>query len=294
MIDNIIRKSKMGMLILKEVISRRNNKIKIHTTKETLEKIANECKSVARFGDSEFNLMFGNDLIYQKYSEQMAAMMKNVLCDKKKNNNCLVCIPYSFYRLNGFTAKSKLFWLKYFAKNRRRLENVLDVNYSYYDAQISRIYVNRSDKRLSQQYFNIWQKIWNDKNLLIVEGKLSRFGVGNSLLDNAKSIRRIICPSENAFDKYNEIKESILSTTGYDLVIISLGPTATLIAYELSLQGVWAIDSGNLDMEYEWMSRSAKRPIALDNKYTIEARNGTMVEECDDSKYISQIIKRIC
>lgn len=30
-------------------------------------------------------------------------------------------------------------------------------------------------------------------------------GVGKDLYENAKSVKRIICPTNNAFDKYDEI-----------------------------------------------------------------------------------------
>ena len=47
------------------------------------------------------------------------------------------------------------------------------------------------------------QKIYaiKDRDVIICEGEKTRMGVGNDLLDNCKSIKRIICPSENAFDK---------------------------------------------------------------------------------------------
>ena len=35
-------------------------------------------------------------------------------------------------------------------------------------------------------------------------------GVGNDLFDNVNSIKRVLVPSVNAFDKYDEILEEIL------------------------------------------------------------------------------------
>ena len=43
---------------------------------------------------------------------------------------------------------------------------------------------------------------------VFVEGDKTRMGVGNDLFDNAKSIQRILCPSESAFDNYDAILEA--------------------------------------------------------------------------------------
>lgn len=39
----------------------------------------------------------------------------------------------------------------------------------------------------------------------MIEGEKSRLGVGNDLFEGAKSIRRILGPAQNAFDKYEEL-----------------------------------------------------------------------------------------
>ena len=43
--------------------------------------------------------------------------------------------------------------------------------------------------------------MWNNIDVLIVEGEHTRFGVGNDLLAIAKGVERIICPDKNAFNK---------------------------------------------------------------------------------------------
>ena len=54
------------------------------------------------------------------------------------------------------------------------------------------------------------KEMWNNIDVLIVEGEHTRFGVGNDLLANAKSVERIICPDKNAFNKYDNIFKSKL------------------------------------------------------------------------------------
>jgi len=63
---------------------------------------------------------------------------------------------------------------------------------------------------------------------LIVEGEQSRIGIRNDLLNQTKSIKRIICPTKNAFRVYNKILNSVLKISKDHLILIALGPTATV------------------------------------------------------------------
>ena len=53
------------------------------------------------------------------------------------------------------------------------------------------------------------KKIWDHKEIVIIEGEQSRLGIGNDLFKNAISIQRVLCPILNAFKsifKYQEKK----------------------------------------------------------------------------------------
>lgn len=287
------RKINMMILIIRELFARLKNKIIVENTMDTLETMLNKKKAVARFGDGEFNALFGEDLKFQKHIPELSDRLKDILLDKENNDNCLICIPYAMVSLRGLTVKSQIFWVKYYAKYRSKIMKVLSDDIKYYDSQITRIYVNRSDKNKSVCYFDKWKQLWNNKTILLVEGSESRLGVGNSLFDNSKEVKRIICPSKDAFMKYQEIYNAIFSISNYDICLIALGPTATVLAYDLSKHGILAIDTGNMDMEYEWMLRKVNKQIAIEGKYTMEAQDGTEVGDCVDERYKNQIIKVI-
>ena len=119
-------------------------------------------------------------------------------------------------------------------------------------------------------------------------------GVNNDLFSNAKSIKRIIGPSKNAFNVINEIK---YKTEEYarpeDLILIALGPTATILAYELAKDGFQAIDIGHIDIEYEWYLRNANSKIPIPGKYVNEAsdKGGNKPDDSIiNDEYLSQII----
>lgn len=51
------------------------------------------------------------------------------------------------------------------------------------------------------------------------------------------SIKRIICPNFNAFRVYNKIIKEVLKIKEKRLILIALGPTATVFVYDLSKLG---------------------------------------------------------
>lgn len=89
------------------------------------------------------------------------------------------------------------------------------------------------------------------------------------------------------------LEEVLKNADREDLVLLALGPTATVLAYDLAKEGLWAIDSGNLDMEYEWYLRNKKQKEIIPGKYSIEVDGGTRVSVIRDEKYEEQIIAKL-
>ena len=246
--------------------------------------------SVSRFGDGEFDLINGKSLKFQKYDENLSLRLKEILAIKEENQNLKVCIPCAYKYLKDFNKKSQLFWIMYFKNNRKKLSFLLDKKYQYLDSQITRIYINRKSIKQSEKYFQSWKKIWNEKDLLIVEGEKSRFGVGNDLFANARTVLRILCPAENAFERYEKIFQAIKDNAKDKMVLIVLGPTATVLAYDLAKCGIRALDIGNMDMEYEWFLRKTSEKVNIEGKYSIEVNDGMVVKDSNNSEYFSQIL----
>ena len=278
---------------LLNAMGQRKYAVQVFDTAETLEAIRKQKYSLSRFGDGEFDLILGKGLKFQKFDARLAEKLKNILSQPIDAHPCKVAIPHVYASLKGMTYNSRKFWSMYFVENREKIYGLLDSKYHYYDAQVTRIYVNRRCKTEAYAYFQQWKSIWRDQDILLVEGKSSRFGAGNDLFDEAKSVERILCPARDAFDHYDEILNTITEHGKNKLVLLVLGPTATALACDLSCRGIWAIDSGNLDMEYEWSKIRAKKQTAIAGKYTHEAENGTQVSEVSDARYEKQIIAQI-
>lgn len=268
---------------------------KVLGTDDTIYEILTYKKSISRYGDGEFSLIFGQSLPFQEYSNEMAIKLKQILGSNLTGH--VVAIPNVFGSLNEFSDKSKSWWSDYLLSHRKKIYNILDMKKVYYDAQMTRIYINRKNKENSKIRFENIKKIWENKKILIVEGEYSRFGIGNDIFLNCKDVKRLLIPAKNAFSKYSEILcqiDEVCNNNDFELILLAAGPTATCLAYDLHLKGYWAIDIGNLDMEYEWMNLGCTEQVAIKGKYTHEARNGDKnISEINDSRYINQIISKV-
>lgn len=140
-----------------------------------------------------------------------------------------------------------------------------------------------------EECFDKLKTIWQDKDVVFVEGEGSRLGYKNDLFSRTKSIKRIICPAKDAFEKYDEILEECKKISKDKLFIIALGPTATVLAYDLTDLGYRALDLGHIDIEYEWFLRNTKEKTAIKDKYVNEVKGGRVVTSIKDQKYLSEI-----
>jgi len=275
----------------------KENNLKIMNTIETLDYIiANKC-SIARFGDGELRMIFKNiNISFQSYSNTLSEKLRETLL-ANENNNLLICIPFLLIDHNSLSNSfAKKVWKTFKHDYMMDIHNLLGKNYPYVfgDSFISRPYMDFQDYEKANLVFKKFKSIWNEQNIVIVEGSKTRLGIGNDLFDNAKSIKRILVPSKGAYDKIDSIKEAILKNTSQkDLILLAVGPTATILASDLSKQGLWSLDIGHIDIEYEWFLRKATKKINIHEKSVIEVPGGEHVDTCNNENYNRQIIFQI-
>lgn len=279
-------------------------KLKILSAEKTLAYIEKYQCSLARFGDGEFEMILGDDHEsdkgisgFQKLNPELTKRLIEVL--SSKDPNLLVCIPYTLNSIWGRTQESQNFWYYWSERNEQR-KRITNLIYSFHgaakvfgDSQVSRPYIAWKTKRKAEGIFPSIMGLWKNKDIIIVEGVKTRMGVGNDLFADARSIKRILGPAKNAFDYLDEILEKIEEVHTNELIVMALGPTATVLAAELSAKGIQAVDIGHIDIEYEWYLRGAKKHDIIPGKFTNEALQGSNVDDCNDEWYNSQIVAYI-
>jgi glycosyltransferase family protein len=265
----------------------------VKSCEETIEEIIKNRKSISRFGDGELPLAFGLGPIgFQKSDKELAKRLREILVSK---DDILIGIMDAFGNIERYSFDYQMHLRNILTKqcNRDNMYSMLDFNKVYYNTFISRPYTLTYDSHYAWRIFELLKGIWNNQNIVFIEGSESRLGYGNDLFDNAKSIRRIVGPKEDAFDCYDSIYQETLKVEKDALILLALGPTATILAYDLAKAGYWAVDIGHVDIEYEWYLMGVTRKVPIKYKYVNEARNGDIVDSISDDTYRKQIIAEI-
>lgn len=265
--------------------------------KQTIEYIKKHDCSISRYGDGEFGLILKtNNPDFQSKNIELEKRLAEIC--KTRDNRVLICIPHNFLSTIDCNDFAKKFWDWWIWHNNNIIQvaKLLGLNRKHKiifgDAQITRPYMDWKDKSQSSMKFDLLKSLWANKDILIVEGENTRLGVGNDLFDQCQSIKRILCPAKNAYDKYNEILNYVKMYSNNKLVIIALGPTATVLAYDLGVNNIQALDIGHIDIEYEWYLQGATKKQAIKGKEVqeIHSVNDSILY---DEKYESQILLKI-
>lgn len=266
-----------------DAIRRKREQRHVMNNFETIDYIQRHRCSISRYGDGELDLVMAGKYKgsfnsgFQDYDAALAQRLEEILDYRYKVQNHLVCLPAcSFgYGTSYFRPAARRFWNQYTARNIDRFLEMTASGELYGETNISRFYLSHRDKSRCKEFLARMKQLWEGRNVIIVEGNLTHLGYGNDLFDNVQSLRRILCPAKSAFSKYDEILDTVLRhTDGDTLIIMALGMTATVLAYDLAAQGRQALDIGHLDIEYEWMRMGATEKVPVPGKFTNEAKGG--------------------
>ncbi len=276
------------------IVLRKHQKIipQVASIDDTIRRIVDGHCSVSRFGDGEMLLTSPDKSIrFQKGDEKLAARLREILMSNHENH--LVCISDVFSDLHRYNRKARRFWRTHFYLYGAWWDRYLTENRLYYNTFVTRPYMDFASKEACGRWFKDMQRIWEGRDVIFIEGEKSRLGVGNDLFDGARSIRRILCPPSDAFDRYEEIYETACRFEKEALYLIALGPTATVLAYDLYRTGRQAIDVGHVDIEYEWYRMGATAKVKLPAKHVNEsAPDGRQMADAGET-YRQQIVAHI-
>jgi glycosyltransferase family protein len=243
--------------------------------------------SIIRFGDGEISLMAGSDLGFESYSETLAEDLKRVI--KSEHPTLLIGLPGIFGRLEHLTPVGFWFEIHHLFRYAYLWRRLTSPDRRYAESFITRPYLSYKDKSGAALIYARLKGLWAGREVVLIEGEKSRLGVGNDLFDNVRSLKRILGPAEGAYDKVEALAVVAKSQPKETLFLLSLGPAAKVLGYELFRSGYRVLDIGHLDMEYEMFQRGSDRLLPVRYKYfnEIEERDP---EDCQDQDYRSSII----
>lgn len=186
-------------------------------------------KSLARFGDGELKMAYGASYMRENGNESISRELRVAI--RNTDPRCIVGIP----TLDPRGPKYKN-WIRH----RQRFKNLLSPKVEYYSAFVSR--PDSAPWISSREYANLVVSIWKGKNVVVVSEP------ANSLLAlvraSARNVAHIECPHRDAYQHISDFEQRVHALKP-DVAILSIGVTATCLAYRLALGGMHAVDLGS-------------------------------------------------
>jgi glycosyltransferase family protein len=228
---------------------------------ETVDELINNNVSFCRFGDGELMLIEGQGIAFQDYNTDLQKRLKEVLASN--NKEIYVGLPHLYY----YYSQDFIYDVKVFLfHNMQRLDSIIKKHYlpekQYYDTGFSQVFHIFNQNYSFGFYYEYVKNIWKNKDVVIIVGHSCFSTYYPSIFDCAKSIEYLYCPSKNAFDNYSDILSRALKIDKSKRVLIILGPTATVLAYDLAKQGYCAMDIGHIAKDYHYYLNKKESDIS--------------------------------
>ena len=201
----------------------------VHDEFETLKQLV-AGKSIARFGDGEMKLITGAAQIREPANRELGRELKMVL--NYPHPDCLVGIP----TMNPKGAK-----YPNWKKHANRFAQIVNPKHEYYSAFISR--PDSAQWIATPEYAARMVSLWKDKRVAYV----CEPGVAFDRLirQTAGAPVRIPCPHTQTYAVSEEIIRAAVRVRP-DVVLLSCGPAATVMANKLCTLGIQALDLGSM------------------------------------------------
>jgi hypothetical protein len=223
---------------------------------QTLDAIHERRLSLARFGDGEFLLMVNPDhkLQFQRNSEGLRRELRDAMNpDWLAPGRVLVGLSPAF--------RGNLHWTSTWITTWPTIRTLIDPKRRYANSHVTRpVFFEKEGKAGVAR----WRKLWQGRPVLVVTGKGSRFDLIPELFDAAGKVDFLHAAPVHAFDDRAEILKGITERAGPDtLVLLSLGPTATVLAHMIAARGIQALDIGHLSASYNFVHANGALPEAM-------------------------------
>lgn len=213
---------------------------KVYSEEETLEQLIQERKSITRFGDGEFKLIIGErHKSFQDLNEDLNARMLEVL--RSEDPDVLVAI----HPVRDFDGLGRI-WQKFIIRIGDQVLDLLDRRRTYHSTGVFHLLPENDEMAFRARVRSI-KRLWEKRKVLIVVGKGSRFRFEPELFDNVASVDYVYGPAKNAYLEYDSLIGEVRKWDKNEyLILLVLGPTATVMAYDLGREGYQAIDFGQM------------------------------------------------
>lgn len=192
---------------------------------------AHEGRSLARYGDGELKLALGRDAKSQRGNPELAKALRRILAAPP--SPCLVCIP----NIESATPKAE-FWAQYRDARYVRMYSAPPYGSSFITRPDSAPWID------NPAYWGAVMDLWHGRDVVLVRGSSKSLTAAD--LSAASHVEEIVVSRQHAWDDYDALRARLDGERRR--VLLCLGATATVLAFELARAGVQALDLGHVGM----------------------------------------------
>ena len=218
----------------------------------TIDLILENPKSFCRYGDGELRIMVGSSQHFQPYHEDLGRRLREII--ESSNDKCYVGIDgryftstvnYSenfkrFSKINGLLLRSLI--LKYCNRKRLYINAAFTCLHDTFNFDVPK-YAELTKKL---------KELFRGRNLVIFCGQTVFDKIKYDIFEFAAKRTYVFAQSINAWNQYEEIMAVARDfPKEKSTLCFILGPTATVVAYDLAQEGYTAWDIGHIAKEYD-------------------------------------------
>lgn len=211
-------------------------------------------KSIARYGDGEFNHVRGLKNVSQAADPRLTEEITRVL--QEGHRNLLVGIPTIDDR-NPKVAN----WRKYASGYRAHL----NADMTYYSSFISR--PDNAPWINNAQFFSKVESLWQNQHVTLVGNGVRSLKPDFLHETGAKDVFFVQCTYKDSYAQIDQLEQSVIEQ-GAERVLLCCGPTATVLAWRLARRGFHALDLGHIGMFWRAYAREPRPEQREINKET--------------------------
>ena len=233
--------------------------MRVLTEFETMRRVAERGLSLARFGRCEFRLMQMQRGLAQDQDPILCRTLRRVVRTKPGRWPVLICLP----RIYDAMPPGKAQWYGEFTSQRARDALLVKEDRTYGSTFVSRrdAWVEMEDEKA---YWRLVRGIWQDRDVLLLVGSPKGLQAGG-FLNNAVSVKVLQSLERNAWADRDRLMEECLAWVQDEkprdpLVYLALGATATVLAHDLTILGIQALDLGH--MAGSWLKQGKQARMA--------------------------------
>ena len=220
----------------------------VHSELASAKILLHSNNSFVRFGDLDIDLMQGISWPNQEASPELSQSLLTVLHNDLPNLFIGIYDGFSFQSRTPYWHQD---WMLDHDQYRKFLLDHVSLDRDYLSTIMTSPFVlNRNTSCIPVKLiYDTLRDIWRGKDVVILRGANGQV-YEHDVFDTAKTQKIIYAPGYQAWTAYEVLKQQLLAENPNSLYLLSAGPVAKVLTFDLAKAGRRAIDLGHLAKDY--------------------------------------------